>query len=1176
MINIKPFFIDILENEINKHNAIKINCELFGSYILASHDIRDIKSHITKNKILQLSTDLNEFFKDTMDNLRIMVEEFTTKQSGWAIEKLLFLEINSHKYLPLKGSSFIRLPQDIGSKKAIINVVNNDNCCFAWAITSAVCQPTGNPSLMSSYPHFSTLFNFDGIEFPVALKTIPKFESQNNLSINVYGIDPIFENGKCKHQIIGPLHYTTKKRPVHINLLLLDDSQGKTHYCFIKSFSRLLSAQISNYQHKVYFCDGCLQYFYSQEKLEKHLKNDCEFVSVRLPTLTYKINKYGDYVPENILKFESFEKQIKAPFVVYADFECILKPIRNDTNEESNDIYTIKKCEHIPYSFAYFIKCSYDDSLSKLEIYNGDNAPVKFIEMLDADVKKIYKNHLKIIKPLALTKEEETAFLKETHCFICQKPFDKYSVPVREHCHYSGNWRGAAHSKCNLNYRQSLNIPIIFHNLKSYDSHLFLPQLARNKERLSVIAQTKEKYITFSKYLLVDQKLNKNGKKENVYMQMRFIDSLQFLPNSLETLASALSREQCVEIINYFKDDDKIDLIRQKGVFPYSYLDHVDKLKERSLPNKKQFYNELKDEHVSDEDYQRALKVWRLFDCETLEQYFKLYLISDVLILTDVFENYRDICMKLYKLEATAFVSSPSLSFFSALLHSKIELQLLCDIDMLHFFKNNIRGGVSTCVKRKAVANNPFLPNYDRKKETSYIIYLDATNLYGYAMSQYLPMSNFSWLSAEEITVLTKNVSNFSATSNEGYVLECSLIYPEFLHNDHNDMPFCPETVTPPDGSFPKLIPNLTNKERYVIHYMTLKQAVSYGLILKKIHRGVKFHQEPYLKSYVALNTEMRNKAKTKFEGNVYKNKINSLFGKTLENIDNRINMRLVSTWEKNKKRDAASNLICKPNFKDVTVFSENLIAVQMQKLHCYYNKPLYIGFCILDIAKSVVYEFYYGYLKEMYGDKVSLLYTDTDSLVVEVKTSNFYHDMKLNLDHFDTSNFKPNNIHNIPVNKSIIGKMKDEYAGNIIKSFYGTSAKAYCIQLADFVDKKAKGVNKAAINKQLEISHYQNIVEGNVHSVYCTMYMFKSIKHNIYTELVRKLALNCIDDKRFIIPDSVNTLAWGHKNIVNYLSDDQRSDKRLSSLLKEFQQHADSSKVKKRKCKKRLMFEQL
>lgn len=245
-----------------------------------------------------------------------------------------------------------------------------------------------------------------------------------------------------------------------------------------------------------------------------------------------------------------------------------------------------------------------------------------------------------------------------------------------------------------------------------------------------------------------------------------------------------------------------------------------------------------------------------------------------------------------------------------------------------------------------------------------------------------------------------------------------------------------------------------------------------------------------------------------------------------------------------------------------------------MQKLHYFYNKPLYVGFAILDIAKTVIYEFYYGYLKKMYGDKVSLLYTDTDSLVIEVKTPNFYHDMKLNLDKFDTSNLKVNNIHDIKITKSRIGKMKDEYRGDIIKSFYGTSAKAYCIQLTDFIEKKAKGVNKAAIKNQLEISHYQRIVEGNAQSVYCTMYLFKSIKHDIYTQIVRKLALNCNDDKRFIIPGSTKTLAWGHKDIKQYLSYEERSDKRLTTLLQAFKQVADTSK--KRKCKKRLMFEQI
>lgn len=1035
----------------------------------------------------------------------------------------------------MRSSSFIPLPREINRKNAVVNVHNNDEFCFGYAIRSALHH--GDPQSPSSYPDFKQLFNFEGIQFPVSIKDIAKFEELNKISINVYGLELVYKNGKNRYEVIGPLHFCKVRCNTHINLLMLteqgDMTRIKSHYCYISDLSRLVSRQICSHEHRKYFCDGCLQFFTSFNILKQHMQNDCNFVRNDLPSKQLILDKFGCMVPENILKFENIQKQMKVPFIVYADFECILKPIQNDDIENVLNSYTIKKFEHIPHSFAYYIKCSFDDRISKFHLYRGADCVKKFVTDLEMDVRTLYKNYLKDIKPMTrLTESEQENFHKSTHCHICNKKFDVIFDKVKDHCHITGKFRGAAHSTCNLNFQVPQFIPVVMHNLKNYDSHLFIKSLCLDNEQIDVIPMNKEKYISFSKVLWVDSIKYKNGKVRDKYLKLRFIDSYQFLPSSLDNLSSILDNSQCLEIKKEYPNELQFKNIRKKGIFPYSYIDEFSKFDETNLPAAELFYNELRDEHISSEEYQRAKEIWKIFQCATLGDYSNIYLKSDVLLLADVFENYRALCLKTYQLDPAHYFTAPGLSWDAMLLHTRVELELLTDPDMIHFFKKGIRGGVSTCTGRKSIANNPFLENFNSLEPTKYIIYLDATNLYGYAMSQYLPQKDFVWLSQEEITDIEKVIKDISDTAETGYVLEVDLEYPKELHDAHNDLPFCPENLVPPNSKYSKLIPNLRSKEKYIIHYTYLKQCLNFGLILTKIHRAVKFTQTPWLKEYINLNTNLRNSSKNKFDRNLYKTKNNSIYGKTMENVDRRVDVKLVSHWERvGHKVNCAESLLAKPYFKDYKIFSENLVAIQMNKTKIEYNKPIYAGFSILDISKTVMYNFFYDYLKNLYGENVALLYTDTDSLILEISTDNFYNDIKNNLGEFDTSNFDKPNIHDIPQNTSAVGKFKDEFGGTPIKSFYGTGAKAYCVETNQNTIKKAKGVCRSSIEKQLTLTDYVNVIEKNSR-VYCTMYTFKSHSHTMYTELMHKLALTADDDKRYLIPGSSKTLAWGHHDI--------------------------------------------
>lgn len=1072
--------------------------------------------------------------------------------SGWALEKVMYVEVNVNKYSPMGGSSYIKLPKFIENKKAVVNVQNQDQYCFAWAVTSALYPASVRVNDISSYPHYSTVLNLTGMNFPVKLRDISKFEEANNISINVYGLESKFEKNRVKYEIVGPLRYSQKKLHMHVNLLLLSEqcpenhhcniNCAKTHYCWIKDLSRLVSYQISAHDHKKYFCDGCLLYFNNERQLMSHQRNDCNHVYSTTPSTRFRVDKYGRNVCENILKFENFEKQMQVPFVVYADFESVLKPMH--TCEPNPDrSYTNRTFSHEPYSFAYFIKCSFDSSLSKFELYRGAEAAKTFVSRIEDDLTKIYNKYLKDPVPMSvLTSAEKINFKSATVCGICSKPFEEGAIKVKDHCHLTGKVRfGAAHSVCNLNYKLPNFVPIVFHNMSGYDSHLFIKELINHGDKVEVLAQTKEKYISFTKYLHVHDYVNKRGEVRKKYLQLRFIDSFKFLSTSLQNLGENLEANQFTETRKLFPENEKFNLMRQKGIFPYSFVDKLEKLNTEFLPSKEQFFDSLNDEHISDKDYQRAVKVWNLFECKSLGEYSDIYLKSDVLLLCDVFENFRKICLNKYKLDPLQYFTAPGLAWDAMLKLTGVELELLTDIDMIHFFKKGIRGGISQCSERKHIANNKFLPNYDSNEPSSFITYLDATNLYGHSMSQALPTGGFAWLSDEEI--LNLNIMAVSDEGSQGYVLEVDVHYPQELHDLHSDLPFLVENILPPESNskFPKLIPNLNDKRKYITHYRTLKQAISNGLMVMQTHRVLKFDQSPWLKKYIDLNTEMRSKAKNKFEKDQYKLMNNAVFGKTMENVENRRDIKLVTHWESIRRSSGANSLIARPNFKTCSIFSEDFVAIHMDRLKVQYNKPIYLGFSILELSKTVLYSFFYEVIKKEFGEKASLLYTDTDSLIIKVLIENFYDFIAQNPDKFDTSNYTEGNKFNIPKSTSVLGRMKDEFPADPIICFYGTGAKAYYVQSVGKELKKAKGVKRSVIKKQLTIDDYRKIVErGGL--IFRKMNTFRSYSHDIYTEMRNKVALSHHDDKRFVIPNTTKTLPWGHSDITFFQSDPQQN----------------------------------
>ena len=337
----------------------------------------------------------------------------------------------------------------------------------------------------------------------------------------------------------------------------------------------------------------------------------------------------------------------------------------------------------------------------------------RFIKHVVKLTHKIYQDYYKNPKTMIFKSKDQKDFQSATHCHICEKKLfrDKETnkiLKVRDHCHFTGEYRGAAHNECNLKCKKTLIFPVIFHNLQGYDSHLFIKQLAKVSGELTCIPSTEEKYISFSKKIMVDNYYSKKmGKPFPKNFEIRFIDSFKFLQASLADLVKHLKSSDFENLNRVIKHNSS--LLTRKGVYPYDYVTSINKLKETKLPSKEDFYSKLYDEEISDKDYQHAIHVWKTFSCQTLQDYHDLYLKSDVLLLADVFENFRKTCLKHYKLDPCHYYTAPGLAWDACLKETKQELELLKDYDMLMMFEQGIRGGISHISKRYAEANNKYM-----------------------------------------------------------------------------------------------------------------------------------------------------------------------------------------------------------------------------------------------------------------------------------------------------------------------------------------------------------------------------------------------------------------------------------------------------------------------------------
>jgi len=1005
----------------------------------------------------------------------------------------------------------------------------------------------------SAYRKYKKLLNVANTPLPMKNKNIKLFLRNNSrldISIRLFDSILISKNDMkiYEHKVIG------KGRKI-INILFhkrYKNKQSYYHYFWIKNINNIKKSF-----KKHFVCVVCYNKFSTSKALNRHL-------------LTCNSKTVDVYPPEK--SYLSFDDKKAAKYacplsiIGFADFET--KIVSTDNKDEFKDAFdridsfTTRKKVHQIVSFS-LIFVDNDGKLIFEKTSCAKNAGECFFQTLDSIEENLL---LSICKNKAsfdtksLTSEELQRFNKATNCEICHVKFennDRLRCKNLDHCHYTNKYRYASCTMCNLLNRSQTHIPIYFHNFCSYDSNLLLNVINKNSN-----VRTPPKFL-FSNL----QKLRFLS-----YNSYKFKDSLEHLPSSLSKLVSELNNPHQnhnfpifyqSKIIQSFlpknesKESIKIKiklLTGGKGIYPYSLCNDADIMKKMTnFPPIEKFFNDLTNTSCTLEDYKFAVNVYKSFNCKNLYEYTILYNHTDTLILAEIMMVYRKVIQDHFQMDIHHFLGIPGLSFNIMLKISKVKLELISDPEMSDFFQKSIRGGMSFITTRKAKSDYIDSNIENCKGRMTHIRYIDGNNLYGSQMLFDLPTEDYKFEDEKFVKKIEKKLKNRKQISigERGMFLEVDLNYPKKLHKLHEDFPLAPERYKitynelSPINQFlykkmqkntsqdtyceKKLIPTFHNRKYYILHIKCLLFYLSHGLILKKIHRIVSFKQKPFLKEYILTLTNLRSISAAKnltFFVNVFKLLANSTYGKFAQNPNNFTYAKLC-LCERDLKKAINSN-----RFLRASIVNQDVAIVEYKPEKLLYDSPFSVATTILDLAKLHLYYYYYDVLKPTFvPDKVTLIATDTDSIIFSVNCPNFFTKYK-KLPLFDFSNFKKHDFLYSDKNRKALLFFKDENPSDFIKEFIGLRSKLYVIKtVSNHEDKKCKGYNRKFKDTLLTYEKYKNC-HKNLTQHRLPLLAIRSFDHQLYTVLQNKVVLNNYDSKMFICNCNIHTFFYGSNDI--------------------------------------------
>ena len=1167
----------ILKQKLREHKIIRFGTVVTGRFEIPEDDeeteneVRSFEKEMempmrSPYRILFLGDEddidlkLDDCLRDSLQRL----DDLELRGSGWSICDILSFVLEVGK-CSLIGScdGFPKNIKNLAGSKYLKSPPSSDDRCFLSAIAQHFLPENCTQNDVEKWAKIN--LNLEGVKFPMNVKKLKHFEAKNahlGVKINVF----LRQGGTC-----FPAYRSEISSSQAINLLLIpfdlsnelkyekkdsgeilsDDSDSesenghmkkkkqklddfslldqKLHYCYITNLDQFLNHYLthsnSKRRHGSRHCINCLANFTTQENLEEH-----QLLCFKMQTQKVQLSKHEK------LAFSQWHNKDGYPILGFFDFESALVPTSREKHLTCQNCQMLgdpKNCNHatfeqneqIPICYSLvFINRNREILFQRTE--SSDNVMPLFFKALEDASKLLVPKTQAYQYKMFWTNEDDLKYQQATTCHYCGGHFEAGGPQrkVRDHSHIDGNGIGAAHQNCNLRNRAKEGLLLYCHNLSGYDSHFIIKHYnTTNCSEFSAIPNNTERFKTFE--------INK----------IKFVDSMAFFDASLSELVDDLVAANCqFKILEnsgiYTSAEQRNMLIKSKGIFPYEYIKNYNVLKESGLPSIDKFYSSLREKSVSQEDYCQAVQTYNLMGCETLEDYCQLYCRLDTLQLAEAMLAFIEEVHNDFGLDASNFISLPQLAWQCMLKHTGVVLDYLPDMDMINIFEQNIRGGVSYVNVRSV----------DTQKEGGHLMYLDFTNLYGYAQQQKLPIRNYEWLTPEEIESF--DIMAVDGDSELGYGLEVDLEYPEHLHYLHNDLPLAPETTNifyndlstyskeclkvshkgnPLRYKSQKLCGNFKDKTRYFTHIKNLKFYIQHGLKVTKIHRIIKFDQVAFAKNFIDFCALKRKMSKSNFKSRVAKLVANATYGRYIMNVRNHTEVRLLS------KSTTIEKYMGNPRFQSYRILNDNLIAMFLKKKTVTLDKHWSVGWTILELSKLAMFELYYEVILPSFGRKnVDIVMSDTDSFIFHIRgfTLETINEKLQNV--MDFSNYPKESQYYDTKRAKVPGFVKNEVPDAIITEIAAPKSKCYAYKTRsdnghESEEKKCKGVTKARV-KRLKFESYKKCIT-DITAIKATSSRIAVKNHRISTVKQLRLCLSSFDDKRYLLNCGKHSVP--HKN---------------------------------------------
>jgi hypothetical protein len=753
--------------------------------------------------------------------------------------------------------------------------------------------------------------------------------------------------------------------------------------------------------------------------------------------------------------------------------------------------------------------------------YVGGDATKHFVDTLVALERRFLPQLTTPGVPISnMTKEDRVKLKKRQKCYLCHAHMQP-SERVLDHDHLTGKFLGVAHNACNLKRKEDFSIACFAHNLSGYDSHL----LVRDLNRHPAVTDIRPIALNFEKF-----------KCFTVNSRLKFLDSAAFLPDSLAKLVENLKATgECrFDLLSRMAHTPRQrELLLRKGAYPYEFATSIARLQNAtSLPAKGEFANVLANEtSLPAEDYRHAQSVWRAFGCRNMLDYTAVYARSDVLQLAEAVVSLRENVWNEFGLDLCKYLSLPMLSKDIMLKVTGSKMELISDQEMAFLLKDNVRGGLS-------FINTRLVDRQETEPPTT-LTYIDQNNLYGYAMSCPLPLRDFEWMSQEELDSYDP-VRDATTSNGPGYILEVDLEYPEELHLDHSSFPLAPHSldVAPADLSpyawemlcrlrkdstlraenykATKLTSTFARRERYLVHAINLKLYLRLGLKLAKLHRGIKFYQEDFIRSFIQLCTQKRKNAPTESLKNMYKLLANSLYGKLIEGTSKRVDCFMCLG-----RPDLAMRYASSPRFKHAAICGNNCIISFLQKAIAPMRQNWAVGFSILEISKYLMQSLLYETIKPSLASSggCSVVMSDTDSFLLASRVRDSDEFLERIRHVVDFSNYDASHRLFDPSKAKELGFVKNEVPRAEITRFVGLRSKSYAFQTdRDDLYVKAKGVRGPFKRSITFEAMAACLLPGGAPQHKVDYVQIRSEAHVPGLVFGRKTAFSAFDDKRYLL----------------------------------------------------------